>query len=133
MRELKFRAWSKERKKMYWLNMSPFFESLRDDEDDNLSLQFGHSGHCDFTESESVEKFVLMQFVGLKDGVGKGIYEGDIYVFKWEGERRTAPIKWNIEDACFDMDCGKFSISFDEMWARGGRVIGNIHENPELI
>lgn len=115
MREIKFRAWDKKRKRMFavtTLNASGAVSVFIDD--DGLYL----------LPAEQIE---LMQYTGLKDKNGKEIYEGDIVksgpycgkpiVFEegryWLGEEPddlfTSSVRWDIE------------------------IIGNIHENPELL
>ena len=62
----------------------------------------------------------VMQFTGLKDKNGKELYHDDIYV-KW-GET----LKCDFEQTIYDkMECTIFDGDFE--------IIGNIHENPELI
>src|SRR5690606_7411230 len=61
MREIKFRAWDNEQKKMFYSKTEQF--------DDSLNFRFGH-----FDTGEPV----YMQFTGLYDKNGTAIYEGDI-------------------------------------------------------
>lgn len=79
---------------------------------------------------------VVEQCTGLKDKNGNLIYEGDI-VESTIATRKNKPardvVKYDNEFAgfdpmcCYDCDCGIYNPA-DELV-----VIGNIHENPELI
>lgn len=69
----------------------------------------------------------ICQFTGLKDKNGKEIFEGDIILEHHSG------IKYKIfyEDGCFGNSTTQLcndSINEYEI-----EVIGNIHENPELL
>lgn len=65
------------------------------------------------------------QYTGLKDSGGFPIYEGDICSY---GEGN--PVREVVfEEACFCFN----SISLYESLDYGLRVLGNIHQNPELL
>lgn len=110
MREIKFRAWDKEKNKMLgWEN----------DDGGMQNTPLGMIINRDYIE--------LMQYTGLKDKTGREIYEGDIleftfacanhpqkYVVEWEYKSH----EWKLHNA--DMN--------DYL-----EIIGNIYENPEKI
>lgn len=87
MREIKFRAWNKNFKKMYKIGQITLEKGTWNYEPDNreyigMSIPYQPS-------------FVLMQYTGLKDKNGKEIYEGDIVYIK--GETEILDIKGKVE------------------------------------
>lgn len=76
-------------------------------------------------ESRSVKPETVGQFTGLTDKNGKNIFEGDI--LKWDdiewGSEHLEVVEWNYS---------LFSIRKDD-WNEWCEVVGNIHDNPELI
>lgn len=71
------------------------------------------------------------QYTGLTDKNGAKIFEGDIISFECSG---CALITWDDDDA-------RFVILYDEndktdfsaFWGKDVEIIGNIHDNPELL
>ena len=92
--------------------------------------------HSDFSEEVEME---LMQYTGLKDKNGKDIYEGDVLDdggvveyfdnLAWDGGGSIHSGYyckiWFLHKEDGELDYGK---GFEDV-----EVIGNIHENPELI
>jgi len=131
-REIKFRAWDKKEKKMYYVKNS----------DD---------GYLDYFPLRSLLEhncpFIWMQYTGLKDKNGKEIYEGDIVRFyqcrdkkggvwlslykdyrEWFGEIIFKEGRFEIGNTKY---IGKSNI--EEKKVDSWEIIGNIYENPELL
>ena len=112
-REIKFRAWGINTKKLY----KPF--ELKD-----IMKRLIES-------DETIAKFELMQYTGLKDKNGKEIYEGDIIEQNDKiGEVTFANGKFqlykNVEFGSGFCDIDYRSVVYVE-------IIGNIYKNPELL
>jgi len=113
MREIKFRAWNNIDKTMIdWATIKCFSALLS-------SLMGGGLKHHH-----------LMQYTGLKDKNGVEIYDGDI--LSSDLFRDTVPVKFHKYQ-------GRWFANNDEVYILWGhkfkqaKVIGNIHENPELL
>lgn len=118
-REIKFRAWDKEHKKMFWVrelgwDISGQWNVHRSDIDWKYK-----NGDLSHTEYE------LLQYTGLKDKNGKEIYEGDILESPNRGRRI---IVWEDSEAAFIIEG-----TYPNRMAREGIIIGNIYENSELL
>lgn len=88
------------------------------------------------------------QYCGIKDKNGTKIFEGDIlrvHLFNWDETEREIVSEiqyvtegfiafWSIKDPMSDFpDSPNPITSFDGMHEESLEVIGNIHQNPELI
>jgi uncharacterized phage protein (TIGR01671 family) len=94
---------------------------------------------CSAIEAYEVDPSTIGQFTGLKDKNVVDVYEGDIYQLPViERERRDengmakAVVEWNENRGCWTgkyKDGGRLGFSL----AYGLEVIGNVHDNPELL
>ena len=106
MREIKFRYWEHDFKRMVIADSNNTFELFEQN------------------------YYPVMQFTGLKDSNGKEIYEGDI-VARFQGKQKSYIgfkqgefIAWIIGEAGF-VSC--------RIECEGCEIIGNIYENPDLL
>lgn len=124
MREIKFRAWHKENKSMFYFDP----QVLKRDPYQGAHLAALMCGdHGD----------VLMQFTGLKDKNGKEIYEGDIILHAKESNMTSEctmigpyAIGWNDFESHFEL---LGAPVHGRLMYKAYEIIGNIHETPELL
>jgi len=108
---IEFRAWDREEKKMVgWGSIM-----------------------ADFVYYYANINFVLMQYTGRGDKAGKNIYKGDIVSL--EGQSINYEVKWDENDASFYLECltEENPTSFVFYDDEDIEILGNIHQNPELI
>jgi len=123
MRPIKFRVWDKKHKMMLPL--------------DDLDFVLTSNGVFerrtrDYHEDEYywTDQYELMQFTGLTDKNGKEIYEGDILIDEANRKRIVVfdygafKVMWNNDNPT---QLNLYPLN--KHW----EVVGNIHENPELL
>jgi uncharacterized phage protein (TIGR01671 family) len=137
MREIKFRAWHTALKKMF---------SAEEMAEDQLTLltigKFINVSSESTKLSVIIDEMIPLQFTGLKDENGKEIYEGDVVKDSFD---RIMQVKWwnyrlcwvaisetNFHHADLFDWCEK-DENYDRTDVARVQVIGNIHENPELL
>lgn len=108
----------------------------------HLNCKFPHI-HTEERRSIPIDPTTIGQLTGLHDRNGNEIYEGDIldvhipYNSIGKEEHRTRVVVWNEEYASFEYQDKKGDCIADSVGAKCGvvyyMVIGNIHDNPELM
>jgi len=144
MREIKFRAWDKDKKCYeYDVQNSTVGNGNTSMEDFNSYFPFKFDGRI-------VDNYILEQYTGLKDKNDAGIYEGDIikipthYIMygtdidDWSDD--YALVEWSEEYGGFFIygETALWEVLFeghskDGFYHNYPEVVGNIHENPELL
>jgi uncharacterized phage protein (TIGR01671 family) len=144
MRTIKFRAWDTKNKKM--LDAVPCVGYLLDDPDAPVSHHDVEERLYHYPSLPLGPTFngriVYEQYTGLKDKNDKEIYEGDIIHYKFDGSSYPEEAVDVMLICEYDEREGWFAfITLSEntseyLWYEINRdceVVGNIHENPELL
>jgi uncharacterized phage protein (TIGR01671 family) len=132
-REIKFRAWDNEKKKMYLV----YAIDWSDGEIISAHLFDGIEGRKVYPNKEMGDDIEFMQYTGLKDKNGKDIFEGDFV--QAQTPYSTAQPKlviWDSKRAGFFLKCDFVAYDSKNLYKMSGfkmEVIGNIYENPELV
>lgn len=122
MREIKFRAWDKDRKVMANVSNINFLTG---------QVQMNAGGM--HSERVSGDKVILLQYTGLKDKYDIEIYEGDVLFHPLQGRRKVYyPYSETVASyGLRNIDNGFGSTLQDShaVW----EVIGNIYENKKVL
>lgn len=124
MKEIKFRAWDKDNKEMYYGGFQLWFDS-QGDLKDNPPIH---------------DRRFIMQYTGLQDKNGKEIYENDVVRYERTFPNSGKPfarkyqhtVKWDYD---LEIDGGSSmvrGVGFRDI-GEHVEIIGNVYQNPELI
>lgn len=128
-RDIIFRAWDPFYEKMVTASDLGHFVEF---DGDVWKNETGEPG--DGTDNlKHIHDYTLMQWTGLTDKTGGGIYEGDVVEFEYEDKIRRSEVVWDDGGFCVNA-CSGYMPYLGEMLGNGHLVvIGNIHQNPELL
>jgi hypothetical protein len=125
MREIKFRAWLKEDKKMENVKTMDFTDKtircLKKNEFINAYL----------LKRVSFDDVELMQYTGVKDKNGKEIYEGDIVVLNNIENDNMCIVRY--EHSSYRLEGWSLREDLSNVEDRFLEVVGNIYENKNLL
>lgn len=146
-RNLKFRVWSEDQKtydyKFLYNSIGDFYVNTRGE----VFSDFGNSVAPEVRQ----ENFIVEQYAGIRDKNNKEIYEGDVVSYKTrfemkvlgETKEKIVEIKGVVcfEHGSFVIKYGSQSQTFRDFFDDPEvfnvpydlEVLGNIHENPELL
>ena len=127
MREIEYRAWLKDEKKMVKVDAIDFRQKIifytEEREIDGEII--------DTLQTRKFNEIELMQYTMLKDNNNDEIYEEDIVEILTEVEEYGV-VKFS--DGAFYVEADGFRVNFyDNIVGGDVVVIGNIYENPELL
>ena len=77
-----------------------------------------------------VDPETVGQFTGMTDKKGKKLFEGDIYSM---GEKNILYVVVFDKSQFIGKQVGNRSLAGLEYWKSDIEIIGNIHDNPELL
>lgn len=126
--ETKYRIWIASEQEMYYGESGKGI-TIKEIAEQSISANLYH-------DNGLIDDLLWLKFTGLKDRDGNDIYEGDIVEYPWsdfkEDHIEIGDIRWWKDRWGVCMDSGQNAHSLGDR-PLTLEVIGNIHENPELL
>ena len=103
---------------------------------------FWKHGACIHEKDAAIGLYVdpdtVGEYTGFKDRNGVKIFEGDIFEFEHIITQKLccSAVVWNNDEGMFGIKTGKKRMHFSGipyMLRYGVKIVGNIHDNPELL
>lgn len=136
----RFRAWDKNNKRMlYNIENAYDFGCVEDEKGNEVEDCYAScfSSFLPYDEEDENEEFIVEQCTGLKDKNGRLIYEGDVVKrhSKYSEEEKDVilQVEWNCKGGRYITTDKKHDNWFFSMFEYEYEILGNIHENPELL
>jgi uncharacterized phage protein (TIGR01671 family) len=128
-REIKFRAFSTEKKQMHFGSDLYFIGPT-------CPMRLNPHHTEDFWEciDNTSGQYVIMQYTGLKDKNGVEVYEGDVIVFEIAGLIVRCEVVFYL--GSFSVRREDSHLILDDLidpTIGGFQVMGNVYESPELL
>ena len=125
-REIKFRAWLKEEKKIVNVETIDFTDK---------SIQYLEKSeiiNAYLLRRVSFDDVELMQYTGIKDKNGKEVYEGDIVILNDAEEENRCVVKYKY--GSYILIDGDLRVDLSNVESHKFlEVVGNIYENKNLM
>lgn len=124
MREIKFRIWVKDRKEIFEVVLINYVSK-------KVTYILEKIGHLLNIRHDKFNDVEFMQYTGLKDMMGKEIYEGDIVKFL----NGIFEVIWCNEKASFMLKNKEYKEFLSFVYENNNEmeIVGNIYENPKLM
>jgi len=139
MKEIKFRAWNSDSESMIYSDCDQDGDGFFWIDEDGIHagyVEVKQPDHLEPPEPTTVEIEDIMQFTGINDMDGREVYEGDILDCAIICKK---VVRYNPEKAAFQyFPLNDNRDTYSSPLVKGDvdqcdKVIGNIHQNPELL
>ena len=127
MREFKFRVWDSLEKRFLIKNEKVSRGIFKDKLSEIVDFE---NYSCQINNPED-ERYIFLQYTGMKDINDKEIYEGDIVLYLNNGKK--AQVFWSEYLLAYHLDFDNESYDLGCFTEAELEVIGNIYENSELL